>query len=54
MFTDDEEIMMNIDKNDWINSIEVPDDETTDEFDQALNRPMTATKKFSPEEVEAL
>jgi hypothetical protein len=40
--------MTAIDKNDWINSIEVPDDETTDEFDQqSENRPMTATKKFT-------
>ena len=52
MFTDDESIMMAIDKDDWVNSIEVADDETTDEFDQNQNRPMTATKKFTAAEVE--
>ena len=47
MFTDDEGIMQAIDQNDWINNIEVPDDETNDEFDQDQNRPMTATKHFT-------
>lgn len=55
LFTNDEAIMTEIDKNDWINNIEVPDDETNDEFDQqSLNRPMTATKKFSEAEVQQL
>jgi hypothetical protein len=47
MFTNDEGIMQAIDQNDWINNIEVTDDETNDEFDQDQNRPMTATKHFT-------
>jgi len=64
LFTDSEEIFQKIDANDWLNQVQLKRDPGQDEVDgqreedlegeRELNRPMTATKRFGPEEVEEL
>ena len=60
LFTDNDAILNRIDESDWLNSIQLTSSEpqsTEADTEQALleqNRPMTATKRFTEEEVLAL
>ena len=59
LFTDDESILARIDENDWLNDIEVGHMTDTEDGEANKNstqesRPMTATKKFGPDEVKEM
>jgi len=63
LFTDNDAILSRIDRNDWLNQIQLVSDseeaETNndsggDVFRSEWNRPMTATKKFTEDEVKEL
>ena len=59
LFTEDESILYAIDSNDWLNEVQLEDqNETEDGDDMQVNheqlRPMTATKKFGQDEVKEL
>jgi len=58
LFTDNESILMQIDRDDWVNGISlVEDDDSNAETVEGIleqERPMTATKQFTEEEVREL
>lgn len=52
LFSDEEFIFEQIDANDWLNNVQLASDlEDYDTKEDRTERPMTATKKFGPEEV---
>lgn len=55
LFTDDDFILEMIDSNDWLNQVQAPsEDEETNvgSMYEEQSRPMTATKKFTDEEIQ--
>lgn len=58
LFTEDEGVLESIDKSDWLNSVELTVEvETKDGTDEGISegeRPMTATKRFTEEDVRQL
>ena len=54
MFTDEQGLMNRIDRNDWIKDIKLTDLEADEVIQKDEERPMTATKKFSEQDIKSL
>ena len=54
MFTEEQGLMNRIDRNDWIKDIKLTDLEADELIQKDEERPMTATKKFSEQDIKSL